>query len=459
METVKLDFVPDAAQWAQRQWGGVNVHDVRLRRRAVELGTQMALLPSGSLPQQMKNGAQLKAAYRLLSNAKISHETISEPHWHATREQAAGEPVVLLVQDVTHLDYTRYANAMQGLGPIGNGREQGLLLHTTLAVIPQPRSILGIAHQQAFLRVAVPDKKARRKRPKEERESRVWGEAVQEIGAPPVGRRWVVVADRAGDNTDFLLTCREQGMDFCVRMAHDHRLVTDEGAPAYLLSTARSWPAVAGKMLEIRGRGGRRARQAHLLISFGCVRLSVPKGQTPLCVWVVRAWEVDAPPEVEEPVEWFLGTTVPVTSVEAALERLDWYTTRWVVEDYHQCLKTGCAIEHRDLAHADRIKRLLGFLAPIAVRLLQLREEARMRPESPVTDAIDPMMVAILAHRLNIPAAKMTARTFWRGVAQLGGFLGRRRDGDPGWKTLWRGWLYLATLAEGASLAASLAQT
>jgi hypothetical protein len=248
-------------------------------------------------------------------------------------------------------------------------------------------------------------------------------------------------------------------MDFCVRMAHDHRLVTDEGAPAYLLSTARSWPAVAGKMLEIRGRGGRRARQAHLLISFGCVRLSVPKGQTPLCVWVVRAWEVDAPPEVEEPVEWFLGTTVPVTSVEAALERLDWYTTRWVVEDYHQCLKTGCAIEHRDLAHADRIKRLLGFLAPIAVRLLQLREEARMRPESPVTDAIDPMMVAILAHRLNIPAAKMTARTFWRGVAQLGGFLGRRRDGDPGWKTLWRGWLYLATLAEGASLAASLAQT
>ena len=134
METVELGFIPDAAQWAQRQWSGVNVHDVRLRRRAVELGTQMALLPGGSLPQQMKSRAQLKAAYRLLNNAKVSHERISEPHWHATRERAAAEPVVLLVQDVTHLNYTRYANAMQGLGPIGSGEEQGLLLHTTLAV-------------------------------------------------------------------------------------------------------------------------------------------------------------------------------------------------------------------------------------------------------------------------------------------------------------------------------------
>ncbi len=158
-------------------------------------------------------------------------------------------------------------------------------------------------------------------------------------------------------------------------------------------------------------------------------------------------------------MEWFLATTVPVDNADDALERLDGYTIRWVVEDYHQCLKTGCAIEHRDLEHADRIKRLLGFLAPIAVRLLQLREEARLRPESPATAIVDPVMVAILMHRLNIPTAKMTARTFWRGVAQLGGFRGRRRDGDPGWKTLWRGWLYLATLAEGASLAASLART
>ena len=456
MDTITSAFVPEAAHWAHQQWSGVDLGDVRLERRAVEIGTQMALSPGASLPQQMEGWAQLKAAYRLLNNPKVSHERLSEPHWIATREEAAAERVVLLVQDASELDYSRYVDTMEGLGPVGNEKGCGLLLHTTLAVVPEPRYVLGMAHQQVFKRVSIPEGEPRRRRPKEERESRVWGEAVRAIGPLPQGTRWVVVTDRAGDHTDFLLTCREEGVDFNVRMAYEHRLVTDE--PAYLLTTARSWPPVVGKTIEIRGRGGRPARQAHLLISFGCVRLRVPKGKEPLLVWVVRAWEVDAPPDVE-PVEWILATSVPVETADDALERLTWYTARWLVEEYHQCLKTGCEIEHRDFEHADRIKRLLGFLAPIAVRLLQLREDARLNPELPATTLVDPLTVTILATRLGVPVAEITVQAFWRGVAGLGGFIGRRRDGQPGWKTLWRGWLYLQTLVEGVRLAASLPDT
>ncbi len=458
METTATAFIPDARDWAEQQWRGVKLGDVRLERRAVEIGGRMAMLPGASLPQQMEGWAELKATYRLLDNAKANHEALSKPHWIATRKQATTKSVVLLVQDVTQLDYTRYANTMKGLGPIGDGNGRGLLLITTLAVAPQPRQVLGIAHQQVFKRKPIPEGEPRRRRPKKERESRVWGEAVQAIGTPPEGTCWIVVADRAGDNTDFLLTCRKVDADFNVRMAYEHRLVTDDGKPAYLLTTARSWPAVVGKTIEIRGRGGRPARRAHLLVSFGCVRLRVPKGESPLKVWVVRAWEVNAPPDVE-PVEWVLATSVPVETAEDALERLDWYTARWVVEEYHQCLKTGCEIEHRDLEHADRIERLLGFLAPVAVRLLQLREDARLNPELPADTVADPLMVTILAAKLDLPAAKMTVQAFWHGVAQLGGFIGRRRDGPPGWKTLWRGWLYLDTLTQGARLAAALSAT
>lgn len=455
METTVTTFVPDAAQWAHQQWSDVDLGDARLERRAVEVGAQMALSPGASLSRQMEVWAQLKATYRLLSNSKASHDKLSEPHWTATRERAAIEGVVLLVQDTTHLDYSRYADTMEGLGPIGDGKGYGLLLHTTLAVLPRPRQVLGIAHQQAFKRVPIPEGEPRRRRPKEKRESRVWGEAVRAIGATPEGTRWVVAADRGGDNTDFLLTCRKEGVDFNVRMAHEHRLITADDEPAYLLTTVRSWSPVVSKTIEIRARGGRPARQAHLLVSFGRVTLRVPKGEKPLQVWAVRAWEVNAPPDVK-PAEWILATSVPVETAEDALERLDWYTARWVVEEYHQCLKTGCQIEHRDLEHADRIKRLLGFLAPIAVRLLQLREEARLNPESPASTVAEPLMVTILAAKLDVPAATMTVRAFWRGVARLGGFIGRRRDGQPGWKTLWRGWLYLETLAQGARLAASL---
>jgi hypothetical protein len=172
---------------------------------------------------------------------------------------------------------------------------------------------------------------------------------------------------------------------------------------------------------------------------------------------VLRIWEVDPPPEVEDPVEWFLLTSVPTQTTEDALTRVQWYLLRWLTEDYHQCLKTGCAIEKRQLDHGDDIQRLLGFLGPIAARLLQMRNLARAEPETPVKQRIDPLTVAILAQRLGWTSTKdITVHTFWRGVAQLGGHLGRRGDGPPGWKTIWRGWQLLQDLVSGARLYAEL---
>jgi hypothetical protein len=448
-------FVTDTRQWAEQQFGQVDLGDARLERRAVEMAGQMALLPGASLPQQMGGRADLVAAYRLLDNAKVSHAALVESSCRATLERAAREPVVLLTQDITHLDYSHYAQTMAGLGPIGDGRGLGLLLHTTLAVLPQPREVLGIADQQVFRRVPVPEGQYRRTRPKAERESRVWCEAAREIGRPPEGTRWVVVADREADHTDFLLTCREQGLDFNVRLAYASRVIVEDNRNNTLFAAARSWKPVAGKVVEIRGRGGRQARQARVLISFGRVSLRVPKKHRPFPIWIVRAWEVDAPAGVE-PLEWILATSVSVGTAADALERIEWYTARWLNEDYHQCLKTGCAIEQRDLEDVARIERLLGLLAPVGVRLLQLREGARLNPDVPATTVADPLMVGILAAKLDVPLTQMTVRNFWRGIAQLGGFQGRRSDGEPGWKTLWRGWLYLDAMAQGARLATSL---
>ncbi|WP_052568858.1 IS4 family transposase [Ktedonobacter racemifer] len=172
----------------------------------------------------------------------------------------------------------------------------------------------------------------------------------------------------------------------------------------------------------------------------------------PLTVWIIRVWE-ELAPEGEEPLEWVLLTSVPTTTLEQAWERVDWYRQRWLVEDYHQCLKSGCRIEERQLQTVDGLMRLLGLLSPLAVRLLQVRAYARSQPERLAHEVIEPLALAILAERSGQSPATMTVGTFWTEVTRLGGYLARRHDGPAGWRTIWKGWFSLQTLLEGVHLA------
>lgn len=170
---------------------------------------------------------------------------------------------------------------------------------------------------------------------------------------------------------------------------------------------------------------------------------------------MVRTWEVK-PPARATAIEWLLLTSVPVDCLQDALERLHGYTCRWIVEEYHSCLKTGCAVEKSQLQHADRLQRLLAFLSILAVRLLQLRDLSRAMPNLLARQAVQVLLVQIVAHRIHANLNSLTIAQFWRSVAGLGGFPARKSDGQPGWKRLWHGWLRLLDLAEGASIALNL---
>ena len=168
-----------------------------------------------------------------------------------------------------------------------------------------------------------------------------------------------------------------------------------------------------------------------------------------LTVWVIRVWD--------ETLEWILLSPLAVEGEAAAAERIDWYGRRWSIEGYHKGLKTGGRLEASPLRTAERFGALLGFAALGAVRLLQLRDRARQAPEGAVAES--ELSQNVLALRLNVaPAAVATNLGFWRGVAQLGGFLGRKGDGQPGGQSLWRGWQALQLLLQGVELAQALRQ-
>ena len=139
-------------------------------------------------------------------------------------------------------------------------------------------------------------------------------------------------------------------------------------------------------------------------------------------------------------------TDEPVTDLATALTVAFWYACRWLIEEYHKCLKSGCRVESRQLEEAGRLKSLLGVLAVVAVRLLQLKHQAKVNPDAPALSVVPARYVRTLAAHLKRSPGKMTTREFWRETARMGGFLGRKGDGDPGWLTLWRGWQQLELL-------------
>jgi hypothetical protein len=459
--------IEEATEWATAQWGEVELGDRRLNRRARRMGAAMAAHPAQSLPQQMGDRASLRGAYGLLNHNKVTLEKLAEPHWNKTRTEAGQHDVVLFVQDTTELDYTRHPTK-EGLGPIGDGRGRGLLLHTTLAVVPsEAPQVLGVAHQKAVLR-----RPPHRPRPKytSSLEALVWTEAVEAIGAPPSGVLWVHVGDGESDDFRLMHACRQQGKDFLVRITRN-RILEWQSEPVTprnrkIRDFARTLPAKHRYVTTLPARPGRPEREAQLALGWAEVRIPAPaqgppelRHQASITAWVLHIWETN-PPGEEDAVEWFLLTSVPTGTIDQAMTRVQWYLLRWLTEEYHKCLKTGCSIEKRQLDEGDDIRRLLGFLGAIAARLLQLRNLSRAEPEVPAELHVDELTLAILREKRKWPPDKeVTLDVFWRGVAAMGGYQGRRGDGPPGWQTIWHGWQYLHDLVDGARLLAKMIES
>lgn len=449
----------EAGPWAEELWGQVDLGDQRRTKRVVRLAAQLAAQPGEHLPQQCGTWAELKAAYRLLNNPALTPTQLSQPVWQHTLDRAreACSPI-LFIQDGSELNFTHHPKT-KGLGYGGNPRQRSLMLHTMLCVQPQGQrqhlQVLGVAAQQSWLRTEQRGQEPRHQRYERWNENDLWGELLTQSGSPPQQTQWVCVSDRGSDDYGYFLEAQRMNWHLLARMARTRRAVVN-GQAVSLFDALRAQPSVAEVALHLRGRQGQAAQILMLQISFTPVTLQAPKNgphrhAAALSMWAVRAWSKDTKHE------WLLLSTVPVLTVADALERVNWYAHRWVIEEYHKALKTGCQFEARQLETAEGLQRLLSLLSPLAARLLALRSLSRRGGDELATAHLPSELVQLVIRKLNVPATPetWTVRDFWRGVAQLGGFIGRQRDGEPGWQTLWRGWLRVLDMAWAADISPS----
>jgi len=456
-----LEELEDTKKWAEEQWGAVQLGDKRRNQRAVQVGSCLAEQSAASLPRQTGSWGNLKAAYRLLNEPDVTHQGLIEPHCTATHLRAAAiQGVVLFIQDTSDCDYTHHPQTT-GLGLIGDGGGRGFLMHNTIAVVPAAETplLLGLAGQRLWVRKDVKKgHETRTQRWRRWKESAIWAEMVEHIGVAPAsesGTTWVSVGDRASDNFAYWRRARALNWQLLSRVVQERYIESAEGKEAQLKTFARSLSGQGSQRLSLRGREGKPQREVELTVSYSKITVQPPRTGTekngaPIAAFVVRCWEESA---AEEALEWILLTTIEVTNIEVAKQIVEWYSHRWVIEEYHKCLKTGCQIESRQLESCAALMRLLGFLAIVAMRLLQLREISRTEPHKVALETVSPEMIEIVIKRVGLKTVveQITIREFWHAVARLGGFIGRKSDGEPGWQTVWGGWQRLQDMCWGAA--------
>jgi hypothetical protein len=454
--------------FGQRTFGDLDLGDKRRTARLIQAADDLCRHPGGTLPDKFPQPADLHAFYRLMNTQTVTHEVLLKAHTDDTQRRiaACGSDVVLVIHDATELDYTSRQALSARMGQIGKGSRRGYICHNSLAVrlaagakpgdvVPETLGLCSqILHRRPRVGKGETQKQARERL---SRESRLWLRGVQGCGPAPAQATVVDVSDSLSDTFEYLAYEVAQQRRFVVRAKENRCLAELLAGHKYLFDGVRAVPSLGQRTLQVPASPGRRARTTQVQIAFTPVCLAPPGKKSgeyappPLQLWAVRVWEENTPAD-EEPLEWLLLTNVAVQALPDACARIAWYEYRWIIEEYHKGMKTGCGIETLQFDTVEAAEPTIALLSAVATTLLRLRDAARA-PDAGhrlATEVVDRVYMAALASvypgRLQ---GAVTVLSFYLHVARLGGHQNRKGDGFPGWLTLWRGWTKLESIVTG----------
>lgn len=441
--------------WSEKEFSGIQLGDKRLNKRLLKVADKFGEHPLMPINQACKDWKDVKAAYRLFYNEKVKPEKILFPHQKRTQERMKGYSTIFGIQDSTLLNYSHHPETT-GLGSIGTSQQgiKGLVMHSTLAITPE-KLPLGVLTQSIWAREE--GQGAKKDREIEEKESSKWLKALREAAEwIPDGVRFISICDREADIYEYFMESFKLKINFLIRAAQNRALDKEMGKLWDYMEKQEITQVIS---LEIPAKDKQPKREALISIRFSKVTLRPPNHikskrkatLKPVEIWAVLAKEVDPPAHVKEPVEWMLLTDVPVNNGADAIERIQWYTCRWQIETYHKVLKSGCKVEDCRLGTADRLCRYLTVFTIIAWRLFWMTHINRTHPNAPATmvmaDHEWKVLYAVIHNTTQLPEQVPTVRQVVRWTAQLGGFLARKGDKEPGVTTIWRGWQRLTDYA------------
>jgi Transposase Tn5 dimerisation domain/Transposase DNA-binding len=470
-------------EWILEETLGADFGDERLNRRFRMLLDSMSQNPSLKFPAGCNGRAEVEAAYGFLDNHKVDEDKVFAPHFSSTLERIRAQKVVLIPQDTTEIDVTRPHEIMVGSGPLNDESRVGFFDHPLMAYTPVGVP-LGLVAAEIWARdfddfdKSADQKRAeRRAKSIEEKESHRWLDGYRQacqVAQQAPDTLIVCLSDSEGDIFECILEGQKETdgakAQWIVRACQDRALIVDEGAPDDCPTTLRarlaSTPILGHLTIDVRERvsspkesrkrkQAREARTAELTVQAGRVTLrgpARPGGKLPNievnCVLVTEP----NPPEGAEPIEWVLLTSLPIDTVEQVLQIIKFYCGRWGIEIYFRILKSGCKVEESQLERAERFLPYLALCMIVAWRIQYLLMLGRECPDLPCDIAFDDdewKTAYAVAKNQPPPKKPPSLKTMIGLVASLGGYLGRKGDGEPGPKALWVGLQRLTDLVRG----------
>lgn len=443
----------------------VSLGDARLEERLARVASLLASSPSASFPDAMDSEADQEALYRFLANPKVTMAKLLAGHREATVERMAGRQLVRIVHDTSEFCFQ---GEREGLG-ILRGTAKGFYAHVALAVgadeVREPFGVLGV---QPYINVDVESRRgltqARKsnlaaRKPRAEKKASRWENLALEISkALPKGLDAIHVMDQEADDFAVFTALDQANVRFVIR-ADAKRLTADRIPIAELLETQAS---ETFRTVAVSARSKRQATRQHPVRAERMATLRVRSSRITLqraatafnesgeiSLYAVHVFE-PAPPVNEAPIDWMLLTNVVVSTFDDMMQIVDHYRARWIIEEYFKALKTGCAIEKRQLCSLEALLRAFALFVPMAWQLLRLRHLARAPETHPATKLLDRQQLVLLRvllekRKRSFPKSP-TARDVMLGVAALGGHI--KNNGDPGWMVLGRGFRRFAEADE-----------
>lgn len=446
--------------WLDSEFAEQDMGDKRLDKRVKSLTESFCKDPLLSIPNATDDWPETLAAYRLFNNDTVTFDSIMSGHKAATIKRIQRESVVLIPQDTTFLNFATDDKSKE-MGTLRTKKSDQQLLHTSIAINPN-RVNLGIVNASMWQRDEASSDRTRATKHISEKESLRWIDHYQnacDIQAQSPNSTVVSMADREGDIHEWFQYAENVPLEnraaYIIRAKANRALLLDDDERIPLWDYMQSLKKLGKFSVNIPKRNGEPGRDAAVNIYASEVTLAGKgKKRKPLSIHVVYVKEL-SPPEGQKGIEWMLLTDLPVEDFTQAKVIVEWYRCRWEIETYFRVMKGSCDIEKNRLKTPKRRLNCIAIYMIVSWRLHSITMLTRKTPDRPCTDAFSEKEWKIIwrvKKKSEPPKVAPCLYEITRLLAGMGGFLGRKGDGEPGVKTVWQGYKKLLNYIEAADV-------